>query len=176
MFAKTGLQLSQIHDELRLGKDKAFRPLIKILPRWLSPNQVTLFRFVMVLIWLPFAVFKPVSGQILIFFIIYFLDLLDGAIARFRNKITYFGHYFDHFSDRINHACLYIVLLFLANYQLTALKFLIGLEILLALLLVVEYFLKNNKFAHTRVLFQFSATVVLWAVLIYEVNQVYGLI
>lgn len=174
MFAKIGHQLYQIHEKLKKGKDKAFVPLVRILPQWVLPNHVTLFRLIIVLVWLPFALFRPTLGQVAIFFIVGFFDLLDGAMARFKNQITYFGKYFDIISDRINHVALWVVVLGLTNHQFIILKFFIIWELAVSLYLVIEYFVKNSKFVHFRVLCQFCVRTTLWIGLIYELAQIYG--
>ncbi len=174
MLINLGYQLCQIHEKLKIGKDNVFIPLVKILPRWVTPNYVTLFRFIVVLIWLPFALLKPSLEQVALFFILYFFDLLDGAIARFKNQITYLGKYFDAFSDRINHIALWIVIFALTDYQFMVIRFFVGWEILVAIFIVVEYFLKSNKLRHVRTLAQFCVKIGLWSILIYEVVQVYG--
>ncbi len=176
MLIKLGNQLRQLHQKLKLGKDKVFKPLVKILPRWISPNYVTLFRFVIVLVWLPFAFFRPTLIQVAIFFIVYFFDLLDGALARFKNQLTYFGKYFDIFSDQINHITLWILILGLTNYQLVTPKFFIAWSLLTSLFIIIEYFLKNDKVVNIRNLGQFCVRISLWLVLIYEVIQFCGLI
>lgn len=173
MLAKLGEKLCQIHEKLKLGKDKLFVPLVKILPSFVSANQITLFRLIVLLIWLPFAVLKPAPIQIAIFFIVGFFDLYDGAVARFKNQISYFGKYFDTFTDRINRVPLFFVLLAVFNYQIITFKLFIVWDLFTALFLIVEYFLRNKKVIYIRTLAQFCARFSLWTVLIYEVIQVY---
>lgn len=170
MFIKLGYQLKQIHDKLRLTKDNIFEPLVKILPGWVSPNQVTLFRSIIVLVWLPFAVFKPTLMQVSIFFIVGFFDLFDGAVARFKNQITYFGKYFDIISDRFNHLVLWVVVLGSFDHQFMILKFFIAWELLVSLYLVIEYFAKSDKLIYIRNLSQFCVRITLWIGLIYEAS------
>lgn len=174
MFVKLGHQIDQIHEELKIIKDKLFIPFIKILPRKTTANQVTLFRSIIILVWLPFAIIRPAWGQVIIFFIVGFFDLLDGAVARFKNQISYFGKYFDIISDRFNHLVLWAVIFGLTNHQFIILKFFIAWELVVSLYLVIEYFIKNKKFVYFRVLCQFCIRTTLWAGLIYEVVQVYG--
>lgn len=174
MLIRLGYQLYQLHDKLKSGKDRIFRPLVNILPQWLSPNHITFFRFVITLIWLPFALIRPSFAQIIIFFIVYFLDLLDGALARFKNQITYFGKHFDLFSDQINHIAFFVTLFSLTNYQLITLKFFIGWEMLTALFVVIAYFLKNSKLDYIRTVSQFCVRISLCLILIYEVVRIYS--
>lgn len=170
MFIKLGHRLNEIHEFFKRGKDKAFEPVVRLLPRWLTANQVTLFRSIIVLIWLPFAILRPCWWQISIFFIAGFFDLLDGAIARFKNQITYFGKYFDILSDRFNHLVLWLVVLGAVDYQLMILKLFIGWELIISLYLIIEYFAKSNKLIYIRNLSQFCVRITLWIGLVYEIS------
>lgn len=170
MLIKIGHQLYQIHEKLKILKDNAFKFLVEALPCWVMPNHVTLFRSVIVLAWLPFAIFRPAWWQISIFFLIGFFDLLDGAVARLKNQMTYFGKYFDILSDRFNHVALWVVILGLTNYQLTTLKFFIAWELIVSLYLIIEYFAKSNKLVYIRTLGQFCIRTTLWISLIYEAS------
>lgn len=176
MLVKLGEQLCRAHEKLKLGKDKLLIPLVKTLPHSVSANQITLFRLIVFLIWLPFAIFKPAPIQIVIFFIVGFLDLYDGAVARFKNQVSYFGKYFDTITDRINRIPLFFVLLAVFDYQIITFKFFIIWDLFTALFLIVEYFLRNEKVIYIRTLTQFCARFSLWIVLIYEVVRVYGLV
>jgi len=145
MLIKLGYQIYQFHERLKKGKDKAFRPLVKIIPQWTLPNHVTLLRFIVLLIWFPFAIFRPTLIQVLLFFIIGFFDLLDGALAHLRNQITYFGKYFDVFTDKLNHVALFLVVWGVTNHQLAMVRFFIAWDLFLALYVIVEYFSKSDK-------------------------------
>jgi len=175
MLKRIGDQCSQINDKFKFGKDRIFKPLVNVLPRQLLPNHITLFRFVIALIWLPFALLRPTPAQIIIFFVVYFFDLLDGALARLRNRVTYFGEHFDIFSDQINHIALFVTISGLTHYQFTALKFLVGWESLLTLFIVVKYFLKISQLDYIRSIGQFCVRTILCLILIYEIASVYGL-
>ncbi len=145
MLRDLGIQISQIHDKLRFVKDKQFIPLVNILPKWLLPNHVTALRTFICLIWLPFAIVQPYFSQIIIFLFVYFLDLLDGAMARLNSQVTYLGEHFDHISDKFNNIIFLFLLGGLTNHQFPALKVFIAWDVISAGLLAVEYVLKLRK-------------------------------
>lgn len=174
MLIKLGRRICQFHEKLKKGKDKAFVPLVRILPQRTSPNHVTLFRFIILLIWLPFAIFKPSLMQAVLFFVIGFFDLLDGAVARFKNQTTYFGKYFDVFTDKFNHIAVYFVFWGVTNHQLTMLRFFIVWDLLTAIYIIIEYFAKSEKLVYNRAFWQVSVRTILWLGLIYEIILVYG--
>lgn len=161
--------LFQTHTKLKNEKDEFLRPLVEILPKKFTPNRITLFRLLLTLIWLAVVIWKPSLYLILIFFVIYFFDLLDGAVARLKNQVTYLGEYFDAFSDRVNHVTLFVLLTFLLKQQLFSLNFFIGWDVAVAIFIVVEYFLKSPRASQTRTLLQFCVRFSLWLVLAYEI-------
>ena len=147
---------------LKFKKDKLFLPLIKILPEYITPNKVTLFRFLTTFIWLPFAILKPSLYQAFIFFIPnIILDMLDGAIARTKNQETYFGKYFDVFSDRINTSVFFLVIMSLNNYILLTLKIFFWWELFLASFAYTEYLANSEKLSLSRQFLQHCIYVIL---------------
>jgi len=75
--------------------------VLKLLPRWMTPNQITMFRLFTVpvigwMMWngmytwgLPFFAFSM------------FTDAVDGAQARTQDKITTFGKLMDPVADKL---------------------------------------------------------------------------
>jgi len=169
MLYGPGLRLSQIHDKLRLAKDKKFIPLVNILPRWLLPNHVTAFRSLILLAWFPFAILHPRPLQIIIYIIIYFLDLLDGAMARLKKQETYLGEYFDHISDKFNNVALLFVLFGVVNYHFIIFKFFIGWDLLMIALLVVECLLRKKEISYLKTPLDLVEKIVLFAFLILKI-------
>ena len=74
---------------------------LKLLPKRVTPNQLTIFRFftipfIALLLWLG----KYGLGTAL-FIISAFTDALDGALARTRNMITKWGSIYDPLADKL---------------------------------------------------------------------------
>ncbi len=170
MLNKIGLHLSDSHNTLRFKKDEVLFFITKRLSPQIIPNHITLFRLIIVLLWIPLAVFNPAWWQVSIFFVVYFMDLLDGAVARYRNMATLSGKYFDHISDRINHIVLYILVLNLIGNKLEIIKLFILGELFFIFLLFLEYYFPQ-KIKHIRVALQFCVKFALWVALFWEVGH-----
>ncbi len=134
---------------LRDKKDLIFKPIVDIIPSWLSPNIITTIRFVLVLplflIWYywatnPYFVWQESTWYFVVFIILLgpFTDYLDGAVARLTDRITVFGIYFDPITDKL--FTIPVFLIFIAHWPIvaTSLYFLINLRILLILLALVR--------------------------------------
>lgn len=74
---------------------------LKLLPRKVTPNQITIFRFftvpfIALLLWLG----EYELGAVL-FLIAAFTDALDGALARTKNIVTSWGSAYDPLADKL---------------------------------------------------------------------------
>ncbi|MFA6552531.1 MAG: CDP-alcohol phosphatidyltransferase family protein [Candidatus Paceibacterota bacterium] len=74
---------------------------LRLIPKFVTPNQITVFRFVS----LPFILYFLSIGDYkiggIIFAISAFSDALDGALARTRNQITEWGKLYDPLADKM---------------------------------------------------------------------------
>lgn len=106
------------------------RTLLPLIPRSVTPNSITWFRFISI----PFVAYLLVSENytlgLFLFFLSSFSDAVDGALARTRNQVTEWGQTHDPFADKllIGTAVFILVTKFL-NVYLTAT--IIGLEFFL---------------------------------------------
>lgn len=75
--------------------------VLKLIPKKVVPNYVTLFRFFAtpVVAWLMF--FGNYKVGLWAFIIVAFTDAIDGAMARTRNQITEWGKVYDPVADKI---------------------------------------------------------------------------
>jgi len=134
----------QFYVKLRDYKDQVFKPLVFILPKWLTPNIITAVRFVLILplflIWYywatnPYFVWQESAWWItgIIILLGPFTDYLDGAVARLTDRITVFGIYFDPITDKLFTVPMFLI--FIAHWPIVAISlyFLINLRIFLAL-------------------------------------------
>ncbi|MDO8561506.1 MAG: CDP-alcohol phosphatidyltransferase family protein [bacterium] len=108
------------------------RTLLPLIPRSVTPNSVTWFRFITI----PFVCYLLASGEYLpglvLFFFSSFSDAVDGALARTRNQVTEWGQTNDPFADKllIGSAVFILVSQFLSVYLAATI---IGLELFLLL-------------------------------------------
>lgn len=77
------------------------RTVLRFLPQFVTPNQITLLRVLLT----PVVVWTIAFGQyqtgVLLFLFAAGTDLLDGSLARMRSKITRFGMLFDPLADKL---------------------------------------------------------------------------
>lgn len=106
------------------------KTLLPLIPRFVTPNSVTWFRFVSI----PFVAYLLVSEQyvpgLALFLISAFSDAVDGSLARTRNQVTEWGKMYDPFADKllIGVATVILVSRFLNIYLAATI---IGLELFL---------------------------------------------
>ena len=74
---------------------------LKLIPRRVTPNQITIFRFFTV----PFVVLLLAVHEyrygVALFAVSAFTDALDGALARTTNRITEWGKLYDPIADKL---------------------------------------------------------------------------
>jgi phosphatidylglycerophosphate synthase len=169
MLVDLGQKLARSHDQLRLFKDRQFKPLVDVLPGWLTANQVTVFRTGVLLVWAPWTIWHPSLWQVWVFVFIYFLDLLDGALARLRNQVTWRGGYLDHLSDKYSNIAVLMVFYGLTGYQANEFLFFIWWDIIMVFVLTVETYSGNRIVLYLKSLFDFMVKIALWVWLVIEV-------
>lgn len=174
--------------------DKVF---LWAFPKFITPNQVTAVRFVMV----PFVYKYLADGNLKLGFILFFIaactDFIDGAMARTRDQITDIGKIIDPIADKL----LIGVALAALGYEYIIVKIFlvfIGLEIIstfsgVALKQAIGRPKGSNIFGKVKMLLQTfsvvllvvglalksdaaiaSATMILFIALIFAVFSAYG--
>lgn len=75
--------------------------VIPLIPKWITPNQVTILRFLLT----PFVVWGLAVGayfwSIPFFLLVAFTDVIDGSLARVRRQVTAWGTMFDPMADKL---------------------------------------------------------------------------
>jgi len=74
---------------------------VPLVPPFVTPNMITMFRIVMtpVVLWLLYV--QQFSVGIPLFLFVAFTDALDGSTARIRKQITEWGTFYDPLADKI---------------------------------------------------------------------------
>lgn len=74
--------------------------LLKLIPKWVTPNQLTMGRFLLVPLVLS-AVTEQAWGWVLgLFLLAASTDMFDGSLARTRKQITMWGTVADPIADK----------------------------------------------------------------------------
>ncbi len=84
--------------------------LLPIIPRYITPNAITWFRFFSVPFVGYFLWIENYTIALPLFLISAFSDAVDGSLARTRNQITDFGKMFDPLADKLLIATAAIIL------------------------------------------------------------------
>ena len=87
--------------------DKTFRKIAKIIP--FSPNSLSITGFLITLFACYRLSFDLLTGGVLILVGALF-DMLDGAVARTKNKMTRFGAFLDSVLDRYSDAFIFLAI------------------------------------------------------------------
>jgi len=77
------------------------RTVLRLIPDSVSPNSVTVVRFVSVPIVAWLLLEHWYAWGAVVFALSAFTDALDGAMARTRNRITHWGKLADPFADKL---------------------------------------------------------------------------
>jgi len=75
--------------------------ILKLIPRFVKPNHVTVFRFVATPIVAILMFYGRYEIGLWSFLIVAFTDMIDGALARTRDQITEWGKIYDPLADKI---------------------------------------------------------------------------
>ncbi len=117
------------------------KSLLRLFPRFITPNLVTAFRFLMIPVVFYFLWKGEYSWGLVVFSIAAFSDVLDGALARTRRQITTWGKLFDPLADKLLIGSTVLVLASrLLSWWLAAAM--VAIELLL---IFVAYFRLNKK-------------------------------
>lgn len=75
--------------------------ILKILPKKLTPNQLTIIRYLTVPLIFYFLLEKIYFPALILFSLSAFTDMLDGALARTKGMITAWGKIHDPLADKL---------------------------------------------------------------------------
>ncbi len=87
------------------------KTLLRIIPKWLTPNIVSWMRFFSVPFIGYFLLTENYTVALPLFFISAFSDAVDGSLARTRNQVSDFGKMFDPLADKLLIATASIILI-----------------------------------------------------------------
>lgn len=117
-------------DQLTITDKILRKTLLPFIPRWVTPNAVTWFRFLTIPFVAYFFIQELYVYGLILFFFASFSDAVDGSLARTRNQVTEWGKKYDPLADKllIGVAVLILVSRFLSVYLAVTI---VGLEIFL---------------------------------------------
>ncbi len=117
--------------------DKLF---LWMIPRSITPNHITLFRFFGTPVVAWFMFYDHFLVGLLSFLFLAFTDVLDGSLARTRSQITKWGMAYDPLADKILvGSAVFIIVLRYVDFWTAML--IIGID---AIIIVVAFFRKRK--------------------------------
>ncbi len=75
--------------------------ILPLIPKWVEPNHITLFRFFATPFVILLIVMENYVWGIPAFIFVAFTDAVDGSLARTRNQITDWGKLYDPLADKL---------------------------------------------------------------------------
>jgi CDP-diacylglycerol---glycerol-3-phosphate 3-phosphatidyltransferase len=121
------------------------RSLLRMLPKGVTPNQLTLFRIIATPVVFLLILRGFYFTGVIFFLFVALTDALDGSLARTGNKITKFGIMFDPLADKLLIGSMVLLLVF------QHLGVWLGITVLgLEILFIMLAFASNVKFKTVR--------------------------
>jgi CDP-diacylglycerol--glycerol-3-phosphate 3-phosphatidyltransferase len=75
--------------------------IIPLIPKWISPNMVTIFRIILIPFVLWFLYTENFAVGVPLFLFTALTDVIDGSLARLRGEITEWGTFYDPLADKL---------------------------------------------------------------------------
>lgn len=75
--------------------------VIPLIPKWITPNIVTVFRILLIPVVMWFLYIENFAVGVPLFLFAAFTDILDGSLARLRKQITDWGTFYDPLADKL---------------------------------------------------------------------------
>jgi CDP-diacylglycerol--glycerol-3-phosphate 3-phosphatidyltransferase len=151
---------------LKITDDLLRLTFLRIIPRSISPNAITIVRFICVPIVVVLLLSQNYAWAAVVFAFAAFTDALDGAMARTRGQITPWGKVADPFADKllIGATALILVTRYM-NLWLTVAV--VGIEIVFSLRATYRYMTGHNAspnvLSKTKMVLQSFALIALFA-------------
>lgn len=139
----TALPAAEVHPHDHLMA----RTVLRLFPRFVTPNQVTLFRVCATPLVFLLILYGYYHWGVVAFLFVAFTDAIDGSMARTRNQVTRFGALFDPLADKFLIGSMVFLLVFRVNAWLATAV--LGFEIILIMTaLVAKYKFKTVRMAN----------------------------
>lgn len=114
--------------------------LVLLVPKFITPNMVTVFRFLCTPFVLYFLAIENYGIGVPFFIVVALTDALDGSLARLRHQITEWGTFYDPIADKLLISSV-VLLVVVKHVNLVFGLIIIFLEFLI---IVGGYFRKRN--------------------------------
>lgn len=147
------------------------KTILKLIPNSITPNQITLFRFIATPIVLTLMLNNHYLIGLFSFLFVAFTDAIDGSMARTRNKITEWGKIYDPLADKVlvGSMVFAIVLRYIDLWTATVI---VGLEIIIIITawirMVKGYKVQANIWGKIKMMLQVAGVALLLFAIIFD--------
>ncbi|MCK5416597.1 CDP-alcohol phosphatidyltransferase family protein [Candidatus Parcubacteria bacterium] len=158
------------HDKLM---SKTF---LKLIPKKIYPNHITMFRFLTTPIVVYLMISKQYQVGMIAFLIVAFSDALDGSLARVRNQITTWGKIYDPVADKILISSMVFIIVFKYIDPLTA-YLIISIEVIIIFVawfrLKKGYKVQANIWGKIKMCLQVLGVFVLLLAIVFNIAELF---
>ena len=84
--------------------------VLKLFPKWIKPNHITIIRLLTIPIVVLLVYFEQYQIGLWAFLASAFTDVIDGSMARTRDQVTEWGKVYDPVADKILISCMVFVI------------------------------------------------------------------
>lgn len=95
MFTPRDPHKLYVHDRLLSAT------VVRLVPRWMTPNMITVFRFATTPFVLWLLLTHRYAAGLVAFVFVASTDALDGSVARLRRLVTAWGTFYDPVADKL---------------------------------------------------------------------------
>lgn len=146
------------------------------LPNWITPNRITGLRVALTPAVVLIILFGHYITGVVLFLLVAFTDVLDGSLARTRDKITKFGILFDPLADKLLVGSMVLILVFRSfNFWLGFA--ILGIEAAFIASALYSYKLKNVRMANLwgkiKMLLQVTAVCLILLALVFNISYLF---
>lgn len=125
------------------------KTLLKLIPKSVDPNDITIARFIMT----PFVLWQLLLEHwgtgLALFIITASTDMIDGSLARTRNKITEWGKIYDPLADKLLIGLVLVALVYKFTHPYLFI-IIISLELILIAMTYIKMKYKITKDVHAN--------------------------
>jgi len=147
------------------------KTVLKLFPRRILPNHLTVFRFLTTPIVAFLMFYEHYYIGLMAFLVVAFTDALDGSMARARNQITEWGKIYDPLADKILIGSMVFIIV-LRYIDFWTAMIIIGIEFIIILVAWVRKAkgakIQSNIWGKVKMCLQVTGVVILLSAIVFN--------
>jgi CDP-diacylglycerol--glycerol-3-phosphate 3-phosphatidyltransferase len=146
---------------------------LKLIPRSLHPNHITVFRLLTTPAVAVLMFYEHYYIGMIAFLLVAFTDVLDGSLARTRDQITEWGKLYDPIADKILIGSMVFIIV-LKYIDLWAALVIVTLEIIIVILAWIRkkegLEVQANRWGKIKMFLQVLGVTILLLAIVYDIE------